>query len=227
MRLLLKLVLAGLILAATATAATAPTPLKAIGGQPKLPAGKHGAISVVAVGTFDNVLPIVLRNATRNPVSDVKITATAYSNGKLVTTGSDQGSEPATVQPGGLVIAYVYFSHKPPPGATYRFNVSSKPGGSSSLSNVNLRITTARYVDGQLVGIAKNMTKAEISGPLSVYATCFGSKGKVLAMESGFSDADDAAPGAEAPFTLDFTRYGTHPKPACRQILVAMSGYNF
>lgn len=221
------LVAAAVSAAAVSAAAPRPVPLKTIGGLPTLPKGKPNTTSVVAVGTFDNVLPVVIRNNTKKAVADAKITSTVYSGSKLVGTGSDQGVQPEIIAAGGLAIAYIYFRRDPPAGATFRFNVTTSPVGGSFFTAVDIPVTTASYVDGQVVGIAKNATKKTVSGPLSVYGMCFSANNKIVAMESDFSDADEAPPGAEAPFSLDFTTYGTKSPPACARIIVSMRGYSF
>jgi hypothetical protein len=219
------------VLAATtaASAGTTPVPLRAIGGLPSLPKGKPNATSVVAVGPYDNVLPVMIRNNSKGAVVDAKVTATAYNGGRLIATGSDQGVKPELIPAGALALAYVYFNGRElPAGTTYRFNVSSTPAAkaSSFFSAVDIPIKTARYVDGQLVGVARSRGSKKVSGPLGVYATCF-TGGKIVAMETGFADSDDALPGVDVPFTLDFSSYGTEEPPACAKILVSMTGYDF
>lgn len=208
--------------------AAASSPLHAIGGAPTVPKGKPGSLTVVEAGTYTGTtLPIVIRNNTRQAVGSVKVTATAYVGRKLVATGSDQGTKPAVVAKGGLAIGYIYFGNTQlPAGATIHYTATgSTPGG--SFSATDLPITTANYTGGKLVGIAHNRTGKKVSGPLGVYATCFSAAGKVEAMETGYADADNAPPGADAPFTLDFTSFGTAAAPTCAHILVAMTGYSF
>ena len=205
-------------------------PLKAIGGLPSLPKGKPGTVSVVAVGPYDNVLPVAIRNGSKSAVVDVKVTATAYTAGRLVATGSDQGVMPAVVPAGALALAYVYFGGRDlAPGTTYKFNVTATPSAraSSYFNQVGVPITTVRYLDGQVVGIAHSRGGKKVSGPLSVYATCFTADSKIAAMETGFADSDDAFPNVDVPFTLDFTSYGTVAPPNCSRILLGMKGYSF
>jgi hypothetical protein len=232
MRATLLAVGLGLFLTGTAAGSggVVSVPLHLVGGSlPKLATGAAGKVAVVAIGPTqpDKTIPIALRNNSGHEVNNVKITSTAYVGTRLAATGSDQGIEPSVIAPHGLAIAYVYFdSGGPPAGASFKFTVTSEVASSSGFTNVDLPIKTANYTGGKLVGIAHNSTKAKIAGPLSVYATCF-SGGHIVAMESGFSDSSDAPSGADAPFTLDFTDFGTMPAPRCEPLLVGMSGFSF
>jgi hypothetical protein len=228
--LVLALSLLAVTGAASASSGIAIVPLRSVGGaEPTLAGGAAGKVAVVATGPeqSDKTIPIALRNNTSHDVNDVKIAATAYVKSRLVATGSDQGIEPNVIAPHGLAIAYVYFGiDGPPTGASFKFSVTSDVASVSGFDHIDLPIKTANYIGGKLVGIAHNSAKTKISGPLQVFGTCF-SGTRIVAMESGFSDAEDAAAGADAPFTLDFTDFGTGSPPHCSRILVGMSGYSF
>ena len=71
------------------------------------------------------------------------------------------------------------------------------------------------------------MQRVATQGAKGVYAVCFNAGNKIVAIETGFSDADDAPPGGDAPFTLDFTEFGTATPPACPKMLVSITGYTF
>ena len=206
-------------------------PVHSVGGTPpKLPSGASGKVVVVATGPIqsDKTLPVAIRNNTSQAVNNVKVTATAYVGSRLVATGADQGVKPSVIAPRGLALAYIYFNGATPAaGTTYKFSVASERASQSRFFNhADLVIKTANYTGGKLIGTAHNSTKAKISGPLGVYATCF-SGNHIVAMENGYSDADDAPAGADAPFTLDFSAFGTTSPPHCDRVLVAMSGYSF
>ena len=59
-------------------AASPRSGLAVIGGLPKLPIGKRGAVVVVARGPYDNTLPIVVRNNTKTAVADVHVGRCRY-----------------------------------------------------------------------------------------------------------------------------------------------------
>lgn len=226
-------VLGAVALALLITTGAFAVPIKSVGGPiPALPKGVPGTVAVVATGSFDKdakIVPVVLRNNTKHPVDAIKITSTATAHGHLVATGSDQGVQPGTLVPGGRAIAYVYYDGATPPnGSSFKFSVTSKTAPSNFFDVVDLSIKTANYTGGKLIGVAHNGTHTKVRGPLGVYATCV-IGGRIVRMAYGFSGADDAPAGSDAPFTLDLTSFdlttGATSTPKCDRILVAMSGY--
>lgn len=214
--------------AAESSKATSPG-LATIGGVPKL-GGIPGKVSVVASGTYDNYLPVVVKNNTKTAVADVSLSGVARSGtGKLLATGEDQGVQPEVVPPGGLAIGYVYFhGTKLPDGARFLIDVSSTPSSKVQFqTKIDVPIRTLRYVSGRVVGIAYNSMSKKVTGPLSVYAACLNAANRLVAFESGYADKDDLTPKQQAPFTLDLTSFGTQPAPTCRYLLVSMRGYSF
>ena len=96
--------------------------------NPEFPAGDTGKVAVVAQAPIDKdknfgsaTLAFAFRNNTDAPISHVDWTATATAGGKLVATGSSQGTQPAWVAPGEVGMAFIYFetgNEIPDSGAT-------------------------------------------------------------------------------------------------------------
>lgn len=94
-----------------------PQPFNASGllggnAKPNFPDGDPGEVSVVQVGPLDpdqGILLFAFRNNTSQGISHVDWAATARSGGKIVSTGSSQGTEPAQVQPGEVGLGYIFF----------------------------------------------------------------------------------------------------------------------
>jgi hypothetical protein len=214
--------------ATTASASVSVTRPTATGGTPAF-AGTPHKVTVVKTGVYGNTLPVLIKNNTPVAVKSIKLSGMAYTGGKLVVTGSDQGIQPAVVPPGELAFGYVYFNGKKlAPGTKFKINVSSKPASQDEfIDTVDVPLTSVRYAGGNLVGIGVNPSKKKISGPLSVYAICIDAAKQIVKLETGSADADDLPPKGQAPFTLDLTSYGTAPAPKCRYLLVSMTGYDF
>lgn len=216
-------------LAAAATETAARPGLASIGGLPKY-GGAPGKVVVVAQGAYENTLPVLLKNNTKQKVADIKLSATASTaSGQLLVSGEDQGIQPEEVPPGGLAMGYIYFDGKKlPQNAKFKITIDSTPASQLNFqSNIDVPIKTLRYAGGSVVGIAVNTTKKKIGGPLSVYVMCIGASKKIVTFGDDYADRDDLAPRAEAPFTVDLTSYGTNPAPKCRYLLVSMRGYDF
>lgn len=224
----------------TTTTTTEPgTPAKAVTPQPlfaskylrgdakpSLPAGAKGKIAVIAQAPLDKVaaggfasLPFVFRNNTDESVGSVSWTATARVGGKLIATGSDQGSIPAVIAPGEVGLAYIYFdagASIPDSGVKFEFKATGRPVD-AILGPAPLVIGEYERNGGQFIGSATNKTKKEISGPISVSIYCF--DGSNLGTETrGFAEENSVAPGEDANFTV--TVYDP-----CKTFVMAVDGH--
>lgn len=187
-------------------------------------------LAVVAKGPYDNYLPIVLRNNTKQALAAVHVAGTATdAAGRLLVTGRDQGIQPEVIPPGGLAIGYVFLGGtKLPASARFKLDVRSIPANRVTFqADVDVPIKTIRYVGGQVVGVGKNTTGKKVSGPISIYAACFDGANRFVVFASSYGDKDVAQPGEEVPFTVDLTVFQTQSAPVCAHLLVSARGYSF
>lgn len=143
--------------------------------KPEFPAGDPGDVSVVQVGplvkTSDSLL-IAFRNNTDHTVSGVKWTASARSDGNLVSSGSSVETIPAQVASGEIGLTNINFenSESIPDGSDYEFSADSADVG-NALSP--LKVTESNLVDDAIVGEATNETGSMTTGPFLVSIYCF------------------------------------------------------
>ncbi len=219
--------LAGCV-AAAAAAGPPPSPLGVIGGLPKLPAGKPGTISVVAQGRYGlyspgTVLPVVIRNSTKRPVTGVYVTGTALSpKGRTLADGQDEGVQPAVIPPAGLALAFVRFGGNLPAGTRFKLTAAETPAGVDTgySSPTDMAVTGLRYARGQVTGTGANTTRKKVYKTFDVFAACFDRSGVLVAFGKTFGRKAEAAPGQKVPFALAFARSGS--APVCAHVLVSM-----
>jgi hypothetical protein len=236
MRGALGLCAAFLTACATVSAGAAPpSALATVGGLPKLPAGTPGTISVVAQGKYGSyspgtILPIVIRNNTKRPVTGVHVTGSAVDpKGHVIAGGEDDGAQPVVVPPGGLALDFVRFGGANLPAST-RFKLivtDTPPEAVTGFSKqVDVSIPAVRYARGKVVGAAKNATRKRVSRPVVVLAACFSRSSVFVDFGKAFGARSSAAAGQTIPFSVDFTRGGKRRAPACAHVLVSMTGYS-
>ncbi len=195
-----------------------PPPITATGllkgtAKPALPVGAPGKIDVVAIGPLepggvgDATLPIAVRNNTNSAISNVEITGSARAGGKLVANGNSQGTIPATLKPGHVGLAYIYFEiggRTPPANARYTFIAQGSAPSIESLSSADLRVIEAERSGQRIVGTAKNTNSKQVDGPYTVQAYCFTSTGKLLSEQGSFASPDGPlAPNGSVTFSID------------------------
>lgn len=192
--------------------------------KPTLPAGEPGEVSVVQVGplkTDSGILLFAFRNNTDEGISHVDWTASARSGGKLVSSGSSQGTIPAQVQPGEVGLSYIYFENADaiPAKSEYEFSASSSKADTSSYNTAPLKVTETNVVGNAIVGGAVNQTGEKTTGPYGVDVYCF--KGnKVVDYFSSFAEpGEDLEPGGTVTFTVDL--YDN----TCASYIVGVRGY--
>jgi hypothetical protein len=228
---------AAVLLGAVAGAGAAPPPssLAAVGGLPKLPAGAPGAIALVLQGPYGSyspgtVLPVVLRNNTKRAVSGIHVAGSAVGpKGHVIATGADDEIQPTVVPAGGLAIGFVRFGGANlKKGTRFKLIVTDTPAGANVgfTKQVDVSIASLRFARGQLAGTAKNTTRKKVSRPVVVLAACFDRAGRLITFAKAFGAKSSAAVGGRIPFSVDFTRGGKRPAPACKHVLASMTGYS-
>ena len=214
----------------------APKPFNASGllngdANPEFPAGDDDKVAVVAQAPIDKdkdfgsaTLTFAFRNNTDASISHVDWTATATAGGKLVATGSSQGTQPAWVAPGEVGMAYIYFetgNEIPDAGATYEFTAETSDADTESYNTAPLAVGEANRSGAAIVGAATNKTGAPLTGPYSSEVYCFNGN-EITGHVGGFAEEDgDVAPDGSVHFTVDL--YDT----PCKQFAVGVSGYFF
>jgi hypothetical protein len=214
----------------TAAVTAAPqSSLLAGNAHPKYPGGAPGQVSVVyqapiqpqSVGTS---VPIVFRNNTSAAIAHVDISATAKDPaGKIVASGSSQGTDPSTVQPGQWAFAYIYFQ----PGTelaandTLSFSFQTMPASTDPFNTAAIQVTQANLSGSSIAGGVQNTTGHPVQGPISVHAYCLNSSGDPTSAITGFtsSSSGNLAPDAADSFQLDLN------DQSCPSFLVGASGY--
>lgn len=195
--------------------------------HPTYPPGTPGTLSVVYQAPISRQpggtsVPIVFRNDTKTGVAHVDISATATdATGKIVGSGSSQGTDPSVVQPGQWAYAYIYFeSGLAATDKLSNFRFNSLPADTSSYNTAPIQVTQANLTSTAIAGGVQNTTGHTVTGPISVNAYCLDAAGNPTSTQGGFtSGTADLAPNATDSFQLDL--YGQ----SCSSFLVGASGY--
>jgi len=196
--------------------------------SPKVDAGAADKVSVVATAPLDSdsigsgTLPFAFRNNTSSPISHVDFTGTASVGGKLVASGSSQGTIPAQVKPGEEGFGYIYFddvSSIPASGVQYDFKASTMPADTSSYNTAPLNVTQADNNGTSIIGGAVNKTGKPLAGPYSVGVYCFNGD----ALSTSTMDYATETGDIEADGTVSFS-HDLYDEP-CDTFAVGVSGY--
>jgi hypothetical protein len=208
---------------------TFPAQSTYLGGNanPTYPAGRPGQLSVVYQAPISSSpngtsVPIVFRNNTKAGVAHVDISATATDmTGKIVGSGSSQGTSPSVVQPGQWAYAYIFFQSLPE--ATNKlggFSFKTSRVTRSFYNTAPIQVTQANLVGMAITGGVQNTTGHKVTGPISIHAYCLDSTGNPANVLIDFtSGSSDLAPNATDSFQVNFYE-GT-----CPSFLVGASGY--
>jgi hypothetical protein len=173
------------------------------------------------VGTL---VPVVLRNNTSAAVAHVQVSATAKDQGgKIVASGSSQGTDPSAIEPGQWALAYIYFE----PGSALTpddmlsFTFQSMPASTDSFNTATIQVTQANLSGSSIAGGVQNTTGHPVQGPISIHAYCLSSAGDPTSEVGGFTSNSpgDLAPNAAGSFQLDLY------DQECASFLVGASGY--
>lgn len=188
-------------------------------------AGAPGDVSVVYTGDAQfssGSIPVVVRNATSETVSNVEIAATIRdAEGTLAGSGSSQGTTPAQIAPGSLALAYVYVEDSVSEGFQAEHTVSFTELSEAFGSGVDLRVDELETTDDGFIGTAVNETDETVSGPISVDVYCFDESGTIIDTKGTYTDQDEAAPGATVSYSVNFRG------DPCPAYIVGLSGYSF
>lgn len=200
-----------------------------LGGNahPTYPAGTAGEVSVVHQAPIlpqpnGTSVPIVFRNDTKAGVSHVDISASATdATGKIVGSGSSQGTDPAVVQPGQWGLSFIFFESGP--AATDKlsnFTFKTSPVDTGFYNTAPIQVTQANLVGMAIAGGVKNTTGHMVTGPIAIHAYCLNPAGNPTTVVTGYtSGSGDMAPNATDSFQVNFYE-GT-----CPSFLVGASGY--
>jgi hypothetical protein len=174
-----------------------------------------------SVGTS---VPIVFRNNTSAAIAHVDVSATAKGpTGKIVASGSSQGTDPSTVQPGQWAFAYIYFESGTELAAsdTLSFSFQTMPASTDSFNTAAMQVTQANLSGSSIAGGVRNKTGHPVQGPISVHAYCLNSNGDPTSVVTGFTSrsSGNLAPNATDSFQLDLY------DQSCSSFLVGASGY--
>jgi hypothetical protein len=197
--------------------------------NPTLPAGEPGKVAVLAQAPLDKdngmdsaTLTFLFRNNTDKAISHVDWTATARAAGKIVATGSSQGTQPAQIAPGEVGMAFIYFEtgkEIPDSGATFEFSAETSEADTESYNTAPLAVDEANRSGKGIVGSATNKTGKPLTGPYSTEIYCFDGN-NVTGEVGGFAEEDgDVAPDGTVHFTVDL--FDT----PCKTFAVGVSGY--
>jgi hypothetical protein len=197
--------------------------------KPTLPNGDADKVAVIAQAPLEKdsgmgsaTLTFAFRNNTDEAISHVDWTATARAGGKLVATGSSQGTQPAQIAPGEVGMAFIYFESGndiPDTGATYEFSPETSEANTESYNTAPLAVGEANRNGTKIVGSATNKTGKPLTGPYSVEVYCFNGN-NITGQRGDFAEeSNDVQPNGTVHFTVDL--YDT----PCRTYALGVSGY--
>ena len=235
----------GVIVALSATSTKTPQPAKSAStieksvvptqssflagnAHPQFPAGPAGKVSVVYQAPISpqqngTAVPIVLNNNSSKAVAHVDISGTAKNAaGKIVGSGSSQGTYPSVIKPGQWALAFIYFQSGDglDSSDTMSFNVNTSSADTSSYNTAAVQVTQANMSSGSITGGVQNTTGHVVTGPISVDVYCFDANGHPTYEQGGFtSSSGDLAPNATDSFQINLS------DQQCSSYLVGASGY--
>jgi hypothetical protein len=195
----------------------------------EIPPGTPGELSIAVqgapTGTYSSTVPVVVRNNTDEALTQLEVSGPARgADGALVGTGSSQGFQPATLQPGEWAMGYVFFSNQLPPGTTVDLTATGKSPDqyTSIFPDLPVKIGEANLVQDQyspnVVGILQN-TSDETLFATSVMLMCFDGSTPTTA-RSGYPDSTaDLAPGTSSSFDVTLLS-----EESCPTFALAASG---
>jgi hypothetical protein len=197
--------------------------------KPTLPDGDANKVAVIAQAALEKdsgmgsaTLTFAFRNNTGEAVSHVDWTATARAGGKLVATGSSQGTQPAQIAPGEVGMAFIYFETGkdiPDSGSTYEFTPETSEADTESYNTAPITVVEANRNDSKIVGTATNKTGKPVTGPYGAEVYCFAGN-KITGQRGDFAEEDgDVQPGGSVHFTVDL--YDT----PCKTFALGVSGF--
>jgi hypothetical protein len=190
------------------------------------PPGAPGELSVVAQAAAldrSGSLPVIVRNMTDEALIDISVTGTARdAGGGLVASGEDQGLQPTVVEPGAIAFGYVYFGFDVQGASSFELSVDGTELDDAFFGPGDLAIVEYNRTGDAIIGILRNDSEEEVTGPIGVDLLCLDEAGTPVETTRTYAEPDTAAPGATVSFSFDF--FGD---PPCERFLLAGSGYQF
>jgi hypothetical protein len=166
----------------------------------------------------------VFRNNTSAAIAHVQVSGTAKDpTGKIVASGSSQGTDPSTVQPGQWAFAFIYFEPGSKLSGTDRLSFSEQAmtASTESYNTAAIQVTQANLSGSSIAGGVQNTTGHHVQGPISVHAYCLNPAGDPMGVVTGFTSGSSGplAPNATDSFQLDLNGQ------SCSSFLVGAYGY--
>ncbi|WP_137294773.1 hypothetical protein [Nocardioides dongxiaopingii] len=193
-------------------------------GKVQIPDGEAGELAVVMTGTPDgDSLPIVVRNRTEETLTGVAVAGTVRKpDGTLAGSGESQGLTPMILGPGEYAVGYVYFGGaKLSKDSQYDLTATGDPLDGNPYF-IDMPIAEVNRVEGdygdQFVGIVTNDSGAEVTGPVSVSASCF-EDGIIVSTDTSYAEPEPIPAGGTAAFSIDIF------DDACPQWIIGSNGY--
>ena len=212
----------------------APQPFNVSGllngdAKPTLPSGDANKVAVIAQAPLERTsgldsatLTFAFRNNTDKAISHVDWAATARDGGKLVATGSSQGTQPAQIAPGEVGMAFIYFdsgSDIPRNGAKFEFSAETSESNTESYTTAPLVVGEANRIRKEIVGSATNKTGKPLTGPYVAEVYCF-SGNNITGHRGGFAEeSSDVQPNGTVHFTVHLS------DTPCKTFAVGVSGF--
>jgi hypothetical protein len=203
-----------------------------------LNSGEEGKLSVVAASnklSMSGSVGIVVKNNSDKTMGSISVTAIARDDkGAMVASGGDQGFNPHIMRPGEISLGHVFFGgiRSLPKGATIEFEINGEPAEDQMYDNsVDFQVTEAKLQsqssygikEKMIIGLVKNDTEDNSSGPNRVIAICFDPQGDLTSEYSSFAEKDRIPAEATSPFTINL--YVIKGEALCSSFLIASGGY--
>lgn len=166
--------------------------------------GEAGMVSIVAVGVPSERprIPVIVRNATDAPVSQVNVGAEARTAaGELIGASLSGRVQPFVLEPGALGMVSVSFSDPLPADAVITTYVDSTPGTAGADDWVGVTLTEYVPAVGGGIGTVENRSGFDLN-TLYLEIACFDADGDLLAVEGVSASRASIPAGETSPFTV-------------------------
>lgn len=188
-----------------------------------LPPSDSEVVEVIAVGLPVRAdVPIAVRNNTGEDVVLKGVFGIARdASGTLIASSDVSSFSPYIVPAGQVAIGSLYFGTTDlPRDVTVEFDPDAEPLEDARVTRQDLEMVEAAQQPDGIVGIARNGTDAELSGPFRVVGVCVDQSGAIQGYYGAYAAKDSLAPGETTSFDAPF--YGTGP---CDAFLIGSSGF--
>jgi len=188
-----------------------------------LPMGETDEVEIIAVGApVRGSVPVAVRNNSGADVLLNGVLGIARDEaGELAFSGNVSMMAPYVLHAGEVAIGNVYFGPDDlPDGLTYEFDPDTAEFNADTAFSQDLEVVEASRKETEIVGIVRNQTDENLSGPFSVVAVCFDSEGTIQGYYATYAAANELAPDGTTQFTATF--YGEGP---CDAYLLGVNGF--